>query len=419
MSSSTSAPSASIMRWSNFFHIYQPPGWNEVIIRRVADEAYRPLTRFLLAHPAIRITLNITGALTEQLISLGLDDILLDLRQLLKRGQVELVGSAMYHPILPLLPDQEIRRQIELQDELHRRTFGSDYHPRGFFAPEMAFSEALGKILGDRGYEWVLVDELAVGGEIGLTRFDQRYRTSDGLFIVPRHRPLSDFLSFKAQLDQPEALWAAIEEDVRHGQPLITAMDGENLGHHRPGADTLWQAIITRPEVSTGTISEYLTDTPAVTSLRPVASSWSSQAGELRANIPFGLWHHPDNPIHRLQWELTRVVIDAVHETLDDPNYNAARLLLDRALTSDKYWWASASPWWDVPIILRETQRLTDVIGPLTTVSSKAQRRATQLLEQITTTVELWETSGLARRRQHGYLQTTGDVHYMGGHQVS
>ena len=53
------------MRWSNFFHIYQPPAWNEDIIRRVTTEAYQPLLDILERHPKLNITLNITGSLIE------------------------------------------------------------------------------------------------------------------------------------------------------------------------------------------------------------------------------------------------------------------------------------------------------------------------------------------------------------------
>ena len=59
------------MRWSNFFHIYQPPAWNADIIRRVTTEAYQPLLDILERHPKLQITLNITGSLIEQLADGG------------------------------------------------------------------------------------------------------------------------------------------------------------------------------------------------------------------------------------------------------------------------------------------------------------------------------------------------------------
>ncbi len=406
------------MRWSNFFHIYQPPAWDEVIIRRASAEAYQPLLNILRAHPEVKITLNVTGALIDQLTALGLGAILTGIRQLAERGQIELVGSAKYHPILPLLPPEEAIRQIELQTETCRSVFGSTFAPRGFFAPEMAFSTSLEQLLLDRGYEWVMLDEICSGHPLGTIRFDRRYRTAAGLGVVFRNRAMSDFLSFTASIDQPELTVAAIQQDPRSAAELVTAMDGENLGHHRAGVDRLWEILVTWPEMVTETISQYRHRLPQEELVVIHDGSWSSQPTEMLANIPFGLWNHPANPIHRLQWQLTHLVITAVRGASGDPSFDTTRRLLDQALTSDKYWWASASPWWDMTIVIRETQRLVDVLATLTHVQPKTLNTAERLMQQVATTVELWEKTGLARRRQATYLQQSGDVRFMGGRRL-
>lgn len=406
------------MRWSNFFHIYQPPAWDEAIIRRACTESYEPLVAILKQHPQVKITLNVTGALIDQLSALGLGQVLADMRQLVERGQIELVGSAKYHPILPLLPPAEVIRQIELQEEACRNVFGSSFAPQGFYAPEMAYSSALEKPLLDRGYRWVILDEICSGQPLGTVRFDKRLVTVGGLGIVFRNRYLSDFLSFSATIDQPEKTVVAIQQDERSVDGLVTAMDGENLGHHRANVDRLWEILVTWPEMETETLSEYRQRLSSEEVVVLSDGSWSSQPQEILAGIPFGLWNHPENPIHRLQWQLTHQVIAAVRAATDDPTFDVARRLLDQALTSDKYWWASASPWWDMTIVIRETQRLVDVLSPLTRVQPKIMNAAERLMKQVATTVELWEKTGLAKRRQATYLEQTGDVRYLGGKRI-
>lgn len=406
------------MRWSNFFHIYQPPAWDEAIVRRASAEAYIPLLNVLRQHPTLKITLNITGALIEQLTALGLGEVLTGIRQLAERGQIELVGSAKYHPILPLLPPEEIIRQIDLQTQTCRSVFGPAFAPVGFFAPEMAFASLLEPILLERGYQWVILDEICSGQPLGSTKFDAKYRTSRGLGVVFRNRYLSDFLSFSATIDQPERSVEAIQGDERSAAGLVTAMDGENLGHHRAGVDRLWEVLVTWPEIETVTVSEYRRGLKPEQTIVVHDGSWSSQPDELRSGIPFGLWNHPENPIHRLQWQLTHLVIKTVAESGSDPAVSVTRRLLDQALTSDKYWWASASPWWDMTIVIRETQRLVDVLSTLTHVAPRVMNSAERLMQQVATTVELWEKTGLAKRRQATYLQHTGDVRYMGGRRV-
>lgn len=407
------------MRWSNFFHIYQPPAWDEVIIRRAYTESYEPLVNILKQHPEIKITLNITGALIDQLSALGLGQVLTEVRQLAERGQIELVGSAKYHPILPLLPPEEVVRQIELQEEVGRKVFGPVFAPQGFYAPEMAYSSSLEKLLLDRGYRWVILDEICSGRPLGTIRFNKRFITPGGLGVIFRNRYLSDFLSFSATIDQPEKSVAAIQQDARSVDGVVTAMDGENLGHHRAGVDRLWEILVTWPEMETETLSAYRHRLTAEEIIAPHDGNWSSQPQEMLANVPFGLWNHPENPIHKLQWQLTHQVIAAVRGATDDPTFDVARRLLDQALTSDKYWWASASPWWDMTIVIRETQRLVDVLATLTRVQPKIMNAAERLMKQVATTVELWEKTGLAKRRQSTYLHQTGDIWYMGGRRLA
>jgi predicted glycosyl hydrolase (DUF1957 family) len=406
------------MQWSNFFHIYQPPAWDEAIIRRATTEAYEPLTRILLEHPNVHITMNITGALIEQLQALGLHTLLKNIRLLVERGQIELVGSAMYHPILPLLPIDEARRQIELQESIGRHVFGAQWKPKGFFAPEMAFSPELEPLLLDMGYEWVILDEICGGQGVGHIAFNRRYSTLGGLGVIFRNRHISDFLSFSATIDRPELSIAAIQGDQRSSQGLVTAMDGENLGHHRVGVDRLWEILVTWPEITTSTLSEYQRSLSATDTIAIHAGSWSSQEHEIMADFPFSLWKNPSNPLHMLQWQLTQLVITTIEGAEDDPTHEIARRALDRALTSDKYWWASASPWWDMTIVIRETQRLADVLDTLTKPPTKALRTAEHLMQQLATSAELWEKTGLAKRRQSSYLKTTGDVRYMGGQRL-
>jgi len=406
------------MRWYNFFHIYQPPAWDEAIIRRVADESYRPVLKILEDHSSLRITMNITGALVEQLLALGMSDIVNRYRVLIHRGQVELVGSAMYHPILPLLPVEEARRQIELQTTLYRQTFGPEYSPQGFYCPEMAYDPHLDGLLLELGYTWVILDEISANGEIGTAPIDRPWILPSGLRAVFRNRHISDYLSFSSDLANPADGLRAIKEDSRGHEVLITAMDGENLGHHRHGVERLWEFLATYPGIETETLST-LAKQPGIRGQRLLSGSWSSQPADVARGIPFALWDHPENPIHQLQWELTRLIVRTVGECERDPNYHTVRHLVDRTLASDRYWWASASPWWDMAIVIRETQKLADAITPMTSVPPATRSAIEQLVQRITTTVELWERTGLAHKRQHDYLLGTGDVRFMAGGQVA
>ncbi len=80
--------------WAQLLHFYQPPTQTHEVLRRVADESYRPLLAVLKEHPGAKLAININGVLTELLLEHGMGDIVAGLRELGERGQVEFVAAA-------------------------------------------------------------------------------------------------------------------------------------------------------------------------------------------------------------------------------------------------------------------------------------------------------------------------------------
>jgi len=97
------------MKWAHFLHIYQPSGQHPGILDKIVNESYRPILRGLYITENAKITLNINSVLTELLFSNGYRDVIEDIKSLVETGKIELVGSAKFHPFLPLLPEQEGR----------------------------------------------------------------------------------------------------------------------------------------------------------------------------------------------------------------------------------------------------------------------------------------------------------------------
>jgi alpha-amylase/alpha-mannosidase (GH57 family) len=131
------------------------------VVKKIVKESYRPIIDALRSHPNAKISLNINGTLTEQLSDFGYDDIIEAIATLASKGQIEFTGSAKFHPLLPLIPEPEIKRQIELNNETNKRFFGKVYKPRGFFPPEMAISEEVLKSVKDMGFEWIIMSGIA------------------------------------------------------------------------------------------------------------------------------------------------------------------------------------------------------------------------------------------------------------------
>lgn len=139
-------------------HVYQPPWQSREIFLDFFNRSYEPIISLLENRSEIKITLNIIGSLTEKLVQEGKIEFIERVRALVKLGQIELVGSAMYHPILPLIPAEHIIRQIKLNEEINSKYFKEEwtasierFGERGFFMPEIAYSYDAAKVIEQQG----------------------------------------------------------------------------------------------------------------------------------------------------------------------------------------------------------------------------------------------------------------------------
>ena len=246
------------MIWANFLHFYQPPTQKKYWIDRVTSESYLRLVKGLLENPTAKITLNINSILCELWDQNGHYDVLEGLKTLVERGQVELTGSAKFHPLLPKLPKEIIIRQITLNEITLNKYFGvvgpilkneelrirneeltlpaqstksenpkvSNLRLHGFFPPEMAVSSLVLSSVKGAGYDYILADESVVGGN------DNRFLREGHIFIdqdsrltiVCRHRELSLAVAFSKVRTVSELLSSAKKNPK--SPYLVLSMDG-------------------------------------------------------------------------------------------------------------------------------------------------------------------------------------------------
>ncbi len=162
---------------------------------------------------------------------------------------IELLGTAYYHPVLPLIPeadrDLQLERWLGIGTHLFRRQF------RGFWPPEMGFAQELVPLLESFGYEYVIVDSEHVEPIDKMSWQELRYRPhlaqhgGKTIVVVVRDRDLSN-----AQESGMEPDWFL--EEVRQRTklcdfvPLVTTCtDGDNGGWFRntTAGSNFWTAF--------------------------------------------------------------------------------------------------------------------------------------------------------------------------------
>ncbi len=317
------------INWVNFLHIYQPPWQQHDVITRVSQQSYQNIISTLQKFPNYKITLNISGSLTEQLLFFGLKKVLDNFNELAKRGQIEFVGSAKYHPILPLISAKQVIRQIQ-ENEIINKKYLYKFKPRGFYLPEMAYSDNVAKIIKKLGYQWIILDEISTNQKLQPT---SKYSIKNiGLDVIFRNSQVSRGFP-------PEEIYKLAQA----GQigDIITATDGELYGHHHQDWQDHLKQLLEKPIVKCWTVSSYLQKLNNIQPLTLRKSNWESTEKQLQSNKPYLLWSNKNNKAHRLAWTLADYATVAIEGNKNDPNLFWAQHHLDRGLSSCSFWWAS------------------------------------------------------------------------------
>lgn len=375
--------------WANLLHIYQPPKQDPEILKKIVNESYFNIIKLLKKFPKLKISLNISACLTELLVKYGHFEIIKEFKKLAQKKQIEFTGSAAYHPILPLLPTREIVRQIQLNNEINKKYFGSLFEPKGFFPPEMAYGPKLIPILENFKFQWIILDEISNTEPV-----DDRYK----YFIAKTNLKVVFRSSFMSKMYVPDAVREMTRLPLKKDKYVVTATDGELYGHHHIDRERVFAKILKSKKIIPLTVSEFLKENGREKKEALLqTSTWETQLEDLKEKNPFPLWNDPKNKIHQMLWELADKTIDLVNKFKKDENYYWARLHLDRGLASCTFWWSSAkkpSPFspitWNPDEVSKGATELIKAIRSLKSASQKEKILAERIYFKLQK--QIWET---------------------------
>ena len=231
-----SSPSVSFLM---AVHCHQPVGNFGFVFEEAVRKAYEPFLTVLERHPTIRMSFHYSGSLLDWLMEHH-PRFLHRLKRLVSQGQVELLASGYYEPILPLIPEDDRQGQIALMRQAIRRTFGSTVS--GLWLTERVWEPELPKTLARAGMRYTMLDtnqfqgarevlpnHLQVQDEQGwdlLGCYVTEYAGSS-VVLFPASKRLRYWMPFQAVSRTVEFLKRLVRQDP---VAITFADDGEKFG---------------------------------------------------------------------------------------------------------------------------------------------------------------------------------------------
>jgi alpha-amylase/alpha-mannosidase (GH57 family) len=206
-------------------HNHQPVGNFPAIFKAAFADCYRPLLEGLAAHPGFKFALHFSGPLWEYMEKheRGCWDIV---RELVGRGQVELLGGGFYEPILSVIPEADRIGQIRMMSDFLGQSFGR--RPRGLWLAERVWEPGLPGALAAAGIEYTLLDEEHFH-YAGVRELAATYITEDAgrtLRVFPIDKTLRYYIPFRP-LEDIDRYLGSIRDA---GGTAILGDDGEKFG---------------------------------------------------------------------------------------------------------------------------------------------------------------------------------------------
>ncbi|MBR0479715.1 glycoside hydrolase family 57 protein [Candidatus Saccharibacteria bacterium] len=322
---------------------------NERIFRKVAEKSYHPMLDLIMRNmekfPDFKVSLSITGTWLEQAEKWD-PELIEKIREMVARGQAEIVGETYYHSIAFFYNRDEFDSQVEKHAEKIEQLFG--IRPRVFRNTEFSYNDALASWADEKGY----VAILAEGWDkiLGWRSPNHVYRPAGckNLKLLLKNYRLSDDIAFRFS-NRGWSEWPLtvpkyknwLEMDALRGNLINLFMDFETFGEHQwrdTGIFDFMEALIPEwlgeYENKFVTVSEAAElETPRDEISMPETVTWADTERDLSAWLSNAMQTSAMNDLYALR--------EKVLETGDENLINDWRLLT----TSDhpysmctKYW---------------------------------------------------------------------------------
>lgn len=137
-------------------HNHQPIGNFEGVFEEAYQDSYLPFLEMLNEFPGIPISLHNSGSLLEWLVEAH-PEYIDRVREMVARGQIEILGGPFYEPIMANIPRRDRIGQIEAYSRYLEQLFGSPV--KGMWVPERVWEPTFVSDISSAGIEYTVLDD--------------------------------------------------------------------------------------------------------------------------------------------------------------------------------------------------------------------------------------------------------------------
>jgi len=210
-------------------HNHQPVGNLPEVFSTAFQDSYAPFIEVLYRYPSVKAVLHYSGSLFDW-IEKNEPSFFQTLREMVDRGQVEIMGGGYYEPVLPIISDEDKKGQIQKLSHYIKNRIGANV--TGIWLTERIWEPHLARPLSQAGIRYVVLDD-AHFQELGMKSEELvgYYLTEEEgypLNIFPISEKLRYLIPFEKGEKTIEYLGAL--SSTKAGSLAVLADDGEKFG---------------------------------------------------------------------------------------------------------------------------------------------------------------------------------------------
>ncbi len=127
-------------------HCHQPVDNFKSIFEEAYNKSYEPFLTVLARHPKIKLSLHYSGPILNWIFE-NRPEFLSRVRRLIDTRQVEILTGGYFEPILPMIPVNDAKGQIEMLTNVIEKHFS--FNPSGIWLAERVWDPGLSSIFKD------------------------------------------------------------------------------------------------------------------------------------------------------------------------------------------------------------------------------------------------------------------------------